>query len=211
MKCKWHLCKNETNEIGPKSFCSSKCKSKHYVQKRRMHLKMLAVEYKGGKCELCGYNKCIDAFDFHHKNSLEKDFGISASGNTKSWNKIQKEIDKCLLLCANCHREAHYILKPTTYIVEEILNPSQKIKTPIQIVRAEKYKRLKEQPPDYKYIKPTKITWPSNEELAKLVWEKPRSTLAKELGVSDKAIAKHCEKNKIEQPGRGYWMKINKK
>ncbi len=56
--------------------------------------------------------------------------------------------------------------------------------------------------------KPTKIQWPSDQELAKLVWEKPRSQLAKELGVSDKAIGKRCTKLGISQPSRGYWMKV---
>ncbi len=78
------------------------------VTKRRQKLKKLAVDYKGGKCEICGYDKCIAAFDFHHKNPLEKEFGISVSGNTKSWNKIKNEVDKCMLLCRNCHSEIHY-------------------------------------------------------------------------------------------------------
>lgn len=76
------------------------------VQRRRYRLKEKAVEYKGGKCELCGYNKCIDALEFHHKNPDEKDFGIS-SGETRSWGKIKNELDKCIMLCANCHREIH--------------------------------------------------------------------------------------------------------
>lgn len=56
-------------------------------------------------------------------------------------------------------------------------------------------------------IRPEKILWPNQEELQKLVWEKPRSILAKELGVSDKAISKRCRKLKLTQPERGYWMK----
>jgi hypothetical protein len=53
----------------------------------------------------------------------------------------------------------------------------------------------------------TKIEWPSDSELSKLVWEIPRSKLALQLGISDKAIAKHCKKHGISQPSRGYWMK----
>jgi predicted RNA-binding Zn-ribbon protein involved in translation (DUF1610 family) len=77
------------------------------VQRRRKKVKRLLVEYKGGKCEKCGYNKCIEALDFHHKNPNEKDFGISANGHTKSLDKLKKEVDKCQLVCANCHREIH--------------------------------------------------------------------------------------------------------
>lgn len=53
-----------------------------------------------------------------------------------------------------------------------------------------------------------KIKWPSDTELAKLVWQKPRSTLALELGVSDKAIAQRCKRRGIEQPSRGHWIKV---
>lgn len=54
---------------------------------------------------------------------------------------------------------------------------------------------------------PTKISWPSKEELEKLVWKQPSSTLGKLLGVSDVAIKKHCKKLGISKPPRGYWTK----
>ena len=76
------------------------------VNKCRKKTKIKAVEYKGGKCEICSYNKCIEALEFHHKDSTKKDFGIS-KGPTRSWEKVKNEIDKCMLLCANCHREIH--------------------------------------------------------------------------------------------------------
>lgn len=56
-----------------------KCRS-GAIQKRREKTKELLVEYKGGKCEICGYNKCISALEFHHLNPAEKDFGIGAKG-----------------------------------------------------------------------------------------------------------------------------------
>jgi 5-methylcytosine-specific restriction endonuclease McrA len=81
------------------------------VQKRREKLKILSLEYKGGKCEFCGYSKCVEALEFHHIDSLDKDFGISESGNTRSFEKLKIELDKCVLLCANCHREEHVRLR----------------------------------------------------------------------------------------------------
>ena len=60
-----------------------KCNSEA-TQKRRDKIKMIAVEYKGGKCEKCGYNKCIDALDFHHIDPSKKEFGICGSAYTKS-------------------------------------------------------------------------------------------------------------------------------
>lgn len=55
---------------------------------------------------------------------------------------------------------------------------------------------------------PTKIDWPSAEELSKLVWEKPTKQLAKELGVSDSVIGKHIKKLGLTKPPRGYWNKL---
>lgn len=77
------------------------------VKKRRKKLREMARDYKGGKCQICGYKKCSRALSFHHQDPKKKDFGISAKGLTRSWVKIQEEIDKCVLLCANCHMEVH--------------------------------------------------------------------------------------------------------
>ncbi len=77
------------------------------VQKRRKNVREMAIKYKGAKCSKCGYNKCSEALEFHHVNSNGKDFGISDKGYTRSWDKIKEELDKCILLCANCHREIH--------------------------------------------------------------------------------------------------------
>jgi len=77
------------------------------VAKRRRKIRKMAVEYKGGKCILCGYNKCFQSLEFHHLTKTGKDFGISDKGYTRSWERVKEEIDKCILVCANCHRELH--------------------------------------------------------------------------------------------------------
>ena len=77
------------------------------VSRRRKKLREMAREYKGGKCILCGYKKSQRALSFHHLNPKEKDFDLSSRGLTRSWERIKKEIDKCVLLCANCHMEIH--------------------------------------------------------------------------------------------------------
>jgi len=77
------------------------------VHKRRKKIREMAIEYKGGACERCGYDSCAEALDFHHTNSSDKDFSISSKGYTRSWKRVKEELDKCLLLCANCHRELH--------------------------------------------------------------------------------------------------------
>ena len=71
----------------------------------RKNVKKRLIEYKGGKCQICGYNKCQDALEFHHLDPSKKDYNVS--GGTKSFNTLKSEVDKCILVCANCHREIH--------------------------------------------------------------------------------------------------------
>ena len=77
------------------------------VSKRRKRLREMAREYKGGKCTICGYKKSQRALSFHHVNPKNKEFDLSSRGLTRSWERIKKEIDKCVLICANCHMEVH--------------------------------------------------------------------------------------------------------
>ncbi len=75
------------------------------VAKRRRKIKLMAIEYKGGKCRICNYKKCIGALELHHIDKTNKGFGIGDKGYTRSWQRVKQELDKCILLCANCHRE----------------------------------------------------------------------------------------------------------
>ena len=75
--------------------------------KRQRELKEQAIQYKGGKCSVCDYNKYQGALEFHHLDPSKKDFSISQVRNTSFNDKIKAELDKCVLLCANCHREVH--------------------------------------------------------------------------------------------------------
>lgn len=107
------LCKKEQPfsnfypNTGTKDGFGSWCRGCDKIQQRikKKKRKETCVKYLGGKCKLCGYSRCLQALDFHHKNPKEKDFGIS--GNKMDWTKIKNELDKCVLLCANCHREEH--------------------------------------------------------------------------------------------------------
>jgi 5-methylcytosine-specific restriction endonuclease McrA len=80
------------------------------VAKRPKVIRQRAIEYKGGKCVRCNYNTCTDALDFHHIDG-KKEFSISQNGLTRSWARVEKEIQNCILLCANCHREEHAQLR----------------------------------------------------------------------------------------------------
>lgn len=61
-----------------------------------------------GKCSECGYAKCIAALDFHHTDSTTKDSTVKDMMGSASWDRIKKELKKCVILCSNCHREHHW-------------------------------------------------------------------------------------------------------
>lgn len=74
----------------------------------RKRTKERIVQSFGGKCNICGYFKCLDALELHHLDPHTKDFPIGkVLANPNSWDKIVNELRKCVLLCSNCHREVH--------------------------------------------------------------------------------------------------------
>ena len=62
-------------------------------------------------CMLCGYRKHHTALVFHHRNPKDKKFSIKSGNQTRAWDKIEEEIEKCEVLCANCHQIVHYIME----------------------------------------------------------------------------------------------------
>lgn len=102
-------------------YCSNACKQKdHYYRVkfqtntyysqtlRSLKRKLQLVHLFGGKCELCGYNKNISALHFHHVDATTKLFKLDVRTlSNKRWDAIVQEIQKCKLLCSNCHAEMH--------------------------------------------------------------------------------------------------------
>lgn len=77
-----------------------------YATERRVKIKQMAVEYLGGSCQRCNLTTtkyCV--YDFHHRDPSQKDFSLSKVN--KSFERLKPELDKCDLLCANCHRLVH--------------------------------------------------------------------------------------------------------
>jgi hypothetical protein len=72
-------------------------------------VKKRCIDYLGSKCIRCGFNKCIWGLEFHHRIPDTKLFAIS-TGYEYPWRRLKNELDKCDLLCANCHREQHFNL-----------------------------------------------------------------------------------------------------
>ena len=94
-------------------FCSTFCKNKYHqsyeAQKDRgLTRKLSLIKLAGGKCSLCGYNKNLAALAFHHLDSAEKDFKLDMrSLSNRGLKTVLAELDKCILVCHNCHSELH--------------------------------------------------------------------------------------------------------
>jgi len=110
--CKQHLpkeyfFKGRWDKKVKSTYCKKCCEFKHHLFARNNKIK--AVEYKGGKCQMCGFNSHVAALDFHHLNPEEKEFRISKKIDSP-WKTLVQELDKCILLCSNCHRKIHHDL-----------------------------------------------------------------------------------------------------
>ena len=94
---------NKCTKTGLYSYCRV-CESQI---KKLEHQKEVQIfhKLKINGCAICGYNKCFDALDFHHSNPENKKFQISSIKLNKK--DFIEELNKCILLCANCHRETH--------------------------------------------------------------------------------------------------------
>lgn len=82
------------------------CKSclNKYSSNRQKAARLKAIEFCGGKCFRCGYLKCISALEFHHLDRQKKSPTFSCMRGW-SWKRLVKELEECILLCSNCHRE----------------------------------------------------------------------------------------------------------
>lgn len=77
-------------------------------RKWRNKRRKVLVEENGGRCYICGYNKCLTALDFHHRDPSQKEFGIARMlNNGAPMERLKREIQKCVLICSNCHHEVH--------------------------------------------------------------------------------------------------------
>jgi hypothetical protein len=193
------------------------------VSECRRKMKIRSIEYKGGRCSRCGYAKSYAALEFHHIDSTTKAFSLS-TGNCRRWEVIKVELDKCVLLCANCHREEHesvrqkrlseQYLQARTEVSEKVDGRLSAIcahcAKPFQTTKGRASRSLS----SLLYCNPkcfsdhrAKALWPKDAALAELVWKQPATKLAIELGISSSAIKKHCKLRGIPTPPRGYWAK----
>jgi predicted transcriptional regulator len=113
-KCKKIKSINEFYKRTNRDSWGGYCKecSNNYHTERVRDVKIKMINYKGGQCVDCGLKLCdshYSVFDFHHIDSTTKDPNFSKI-KYQNWNKIKEEIEKCELLCSNCHRIKHALI-----------------------------------------------------------------------------------------------------
>lgn len=177
--------------------------SKQQTRQTRYHniRKETIIDIMGGSCKLCGYNKCSAALELHHIDPSQKDFTFSKSKNI-SWEKIDSELQKCILLCANCHREIHYnnsdMALTSSYDSIKGKEAFEKVKKSKETTKyfckncgiEVGYKS--EYCPTCASVLKRVVERPERDELKKLIREKPFTQIGKMFGVSDNAIRKWC-------------------
>lgn len=167
---------------------------KSYIAARYLMLKLKAIEYKGGKCVDCGYNKSYAALEFHHRNPDEKNMDWGRL-RKRSWATIKKELDKCDMICANCHRERHHdedSMNRSLDLLKSVKRIKKQIEDRLCLYCEEKFS------PKYRKIRycsrkcarasKEAIEWPT--DLPKLVKSSSMSAVARLLKVSDKTVKK---------------------
>jgi hypothetical protein len=108
------ICSEEYKPTTGKQYACNKCakiywRKKHAEQakKRGRERKQMAIKYLGGKCKQCLLEHHAAVYEFHHRDPTQKDYN-PAQALQKSWENFKLELDKCDLLCANCHRLVHH-------------------------------------------------------------------------------------------------------
>ena len=173
----------------------------------RRNRKLNLIKVCGNQCNLCGYNKVIGALEFHHINPEEKSYGLASMGTCHQLETDLQEIQKCILVCANCHREIHENL----YTKEELINKKIYLEDIAQQLINDRNSKLeikhyycfscgKEISKGAKYCsdcanKNKRIVKerPTREELKQLIRTIPFTKIGQQFEVSDNAIRKWCK------------------
>jgi hypothetical protein len=158
----------------------------------RNRVKIRLIEYKGGKCSVCGYDKPIpSAYDFHHLDPIEKDFNISAK--SLSFDRLKEEVDKCVLLCKNCHAEIHFEMSQEKR-QERLKIQRTRFENKICQVCSVSFKpdKLKRKycSQECASLAKRRVERPTKEQLAMEIKTESMLSLGRKYGVSDNAIRK---------------------
>ena len=162
----------------------------------------------GNKCMLCGYNRSPAALEFHHIDPTQKAYGLASGGTCHDLEADLKEVKKCLLVCANCHREIHNDF----YSQEELFIKAYYDEDFITFLREDKFARTNTKEYfckncgkqitkysdsmlciDCAHKARRMVERPDRETLKQLIRTVPFTQIGKQYGVSDNSIRKWCK------------------
>lgn len=193
------------------------------VSNFRRRRKENLIKVCGQKCNICGYSGLNSVLEFHHIDPKEKQYGVAAGGNCHDLKKDLKEVKKCILVCANCHREIHagkydqiFLREKQIFLedqAEKLLKAKEQLNTKTQyfclncgkqitkysksglcVDCSHKAKRKTVKTIQYKETKKQQDNRPNREELKILIRNKPFTQIANNYGVTDNAVRKWCDK-----------------
>ena len=220
-----HKCKLEKNEsdfsLNRTKFdglnseckeCQKKYFKEYYAKNKDAHVKRVTkttnyrraligrIKLEKG-CKICGYNSHPAALQFHHRDQKEKEFTIGINIHLPL-EIVKKEIEKCDILCANCHSIHH-----SSYDWTAVKKPKK--------TRQRKSKNIKERTIANRYKKKERIivkktNIPDDETLQRLLFEFPAEDLGKMFNCSGSYLSKYCKQRNLNKPGRGYWTKVKR-
>ena len=196
----------------------------NFIHRRKINLRSVFHS----KCCLCGFDEVQEALEFHHVNPKEKSFAIMGGSNqTKALNLQLEEMQKCILVCANCHRGIHngvYDVPKnwTEFYDKEVAN---KLLNELQLTKTKNYNycqncgkiitKKAKYCVDCNCINQRKVERPSKEELKTMIRHMPFTQIAQQYNVTDNTIRKWCKgynlpckKKDIRQVTDQEWKKI---
>lgn len=177
------------------------------VSEFRRRRKNNLVKVSGEKCNLCGYNITNSALEFHHIDANTKLYGVASNGTCHDLESDLAEIKKCILVCANCHREIH----DGNYTPEELWIKQKYNEKIAEQLREEKIQTMSKTHHFCKdcnkeiqnigvtgmcedcYKKSQRAGRPSRDELKKMIRTLPFTKIGESFGVTDNAIRKWCK------------------
>lgn len=112
MKCKHPNCRQECNS----EFCTKLCETRFLRNNKRLKHKLKAVEYLGGRCKRCGFKDDLETLNFHHLDPSDKIYDITKY-LSKGFAFVRAELNKCILLCTNCHLFVHRTKDPKYFLI----------------------------------------------------------------------------------------------
>lgn len=175
------------------------------VSDYRRNRKLNLIVACGNKCCICGYSKAVSALEFHHIDPSKKEFGIATNGTCHDIKKDIAEIRKCVLVCANCHREIHEGM----FSVDELLKYQYFNEDFIALLtvppRREQIKLCSECGTEIYWDNKSglcgicarkrtrKIERPDREEMKELLQKYSFTELGKMFGIADNSVRKWCK------------------